>query len=128
VTAPADHEVADRRRIELVEPGISPAPIHYESGRLDVPATAALVDRVRASVVRAASAALDDLAAALPAPVRSISLRAWPPDFPDDIAVLRRPPYEARADAVMYRQELSEPGSRWSTCDAGAPAPGFARP
>ena len=108
MTASADHEVVDRRRIELVEPGVSPAPIHYESSRLDVAATAALVARVRASVVRAASAALDELAAALPAPVRSISLRAWPPDFPDDIAVQRRVPYEARADAIMYRQELSE--------------------
>jgi hypothetical protein len=108
VTASADHEVVDRRQLELVEPGISAAPIHYESSRLDVAATAALVARVRASVVRAASAALDELAAALPAPVVSISLRAWPPDFPDDIAVQRRVPYEARADAIMYRQELSE--------------------
>jgi predicted nucleic acid-binding Zn ribbon protein len=31
-----------------------------------------------------------------------------PLDFPDDIAVQRRAPYEARADAIMYRQELSE--------------------
>jgi hypothetical protein len=108
VTASGDHEVVDRRRIELVEPGITAAPIHYESARLDVPATAALVAKVRASVVRAASAALDELAAALPAPVRSISLRAWPLDFPDDVAVQRRAPYEARADAIMYRQELAE--------------------
>jgi hypothetical protein len=108
VTASPDHEVVDRRRIELVKPGISPAPIHYESARLDVPATAALVATVRASVARATSAALDELAAALPVPVRSISLRAWPPDFPDDIAGQRRAPYEARADAIMYRQELAE--------------------
>ena len=108
VTASADHEVVDRRRIELVEPGMSAAPIHYESRRLDVDATAALVAKMRASVVRAASAALDEIAAALPAPVLSISLRAWPLDFPDDIAVQRHAPYEARADAIMYRQELSE--------------------
>jgi hypothetical protein len=108
VTASADHEVVDRRRIELIEPGVSSAPIHYESGRLDVAATVALVAKVRASVVRASSAALDEIAAALPAPVRSISLRAWPLDFPDDIAVQRRAPYEARADAIMYRQELAE--------------------
>ena len=108
VTASGDHEVVDRRRIELVEPGMSGAPIHYESRRLDVAATAALVANVRASVVRATSAALDELATALPAPVRSISLRAWPLDFPNDIATQRRAPYEARADAIMYRQELSE--------------------
>ncbi len=104
VTASPDHHVVDRRRIELVEPGVTPAPIHYESHRLDVPATAALVEEVRASVVRASSAALD----ALPGPIDSISLRAWPMDFPDDIAVQRRSPYEARADAIMYRQEIAE--------------------
>jgi hypothetical protein len=108
VTASDDHEVVDRRRIELVEPGVSAAPIHYESSRLDVAETAAMVAEVRASVARAASAALDVLVAALPAPVVSISLRAWPFDFPDDIAVQRRAPYEARADAIMHRQELSE--------------------
>lgn len=108
VTASRDHAVVDRRRIELVEPGLSPAPLHYESRRLDVAATADLVAQVRASIARAASRALDDLAAALPGPVGSISLRAWPLDFPADIAVQRRAPWEARADAVMYRQELSE--------------------
>jgi hypothetical protein len=108
VAASADHEVVDRRRIELIEPGVSSAPIHYESSRLDVATTVALVAKVRASVVRASSAALDELAAALPAPVRSISLRAWPLDYPDDIAVQRRAPYESRADAIMYRQELAE--------------------
>jgi hypothetical protein len=108
VTASADHEVVDRRRIELVEPGLTAAPIHYESRHLDVAATAALVAKVRASVVRATSAALDEIATALPEPVLSISLRAWPPNFPDDIAVQRRVPYEARADAIMYRQVLSE--------------------
>jgi hypothetical protein len=108
VVASGDHQVVDRRGIELIEPGVSSAPIHYESRRLDVVTTVALVAKVRASVVRASSTALDQIAAALPAPVRSMSLRAWPLDFPDDIAVQRRAPYEARADAIMYRQELAE--------------------
>ncbi len=108
VAASPDHRVADRRRIELVEPGITAAPIHYESHRLDVAATAVLVAQVQASVVRAASAALAELAGALPGPILSISLRAWPPDFPTELAVQRRAPYEARADAIMYRQLLSE--------------------
>jgi hypothetical protein len=108
VTASADHQVVDRRRVELVEPGVSEAPIHYESRHLDVAATAALVAEVRTSVARASSAALEEIASALPAPVLSVSLRIWPVDFPDDIAVQRRPPYEARADAIMYRQELAE--------------------
>ena len=44
----------------------------------------------------------------MPEPIVSMSLRAWPLDFPDDIAVQRRPPYEARADSIMYRQVLAE--------------------
>ena len=109
VTASADHRVVDRRRIELIEPGMTSAPIHHRAGRrLDDAAMAALVGAVRASAVRAASACLDQLAAASPAPIVSMSLRAWPPDFPTDIAVQRRAPYESRADSVMYRQVLAE--------------------
>jgi hypothetical protein len=108
VTSSADHQVVDRRRIELVEEGVTAAPIHYDSARLDVAATAVLVAEVRASVRRAAAVALDDLSRDLPSQVESISLRTWPMDFPDDIAVQRRPPYEARADAIMYRQVLAD--------------------
>jgi hypothetical protein len=66
------------------------------------------VAEVRASVSRAASAALDDLSAALPEPIESIAVRAWPTAFPTDIAVQRRVPYESRADSVMYCQVLAE--------------------
>jgi hypothetical protein len=108
VSASDDHAVVDRRRIELVEPGVTPAPFHYESAGLDDAGSAELVAAVRASIVRAASRALEGLAAELPDPVVSISVRALPADFPTDVAVLRRSPYEARADAVMYRQVLVE--------------------
>jgi hypothetical protein len=117
VTASEDHKVMDRRRIELIEPGVPAAPIHYEGGPhllhrsaepLDDDGLAALVTDVRASVVRAASSALDELVVALPEPIVSMSLRAWPADFPRDIAVQRRVPYESRADSVMYCQVLAE--------------------
>ena len=117
VTASADHKVVDRRRIELVEPGMPTAPIHHEGGPhllhrsaepLDDNALAALVADVRASVVRSTSAALDEIATALPEPIVSMSLRAWPADFPEDIALQRHVPYESRADSVMYRQVLAE--------------------
>ena len=94
VTASADHRVVDRRRIELVEPGVTAAPIHYDGRHHDVAGMSALVAEVRPSVARATAAALDGLAAALPEPVESISMRVWPPDFPDDIAVQMRVPYE----------------------------------
>jgi hypothetical protein len=108
VTASADHEVVDRRRIELIEPGMPTAPIHHEGKPLDDKAAATLVAEVRASVVRASSAALDELATALPEPIVSMSLRAWRADFPEDIAVQRRVPFESRADSIMYRQVLAE--------------------
>lgn len=108
VTASADHRVVDRRRIALIEPGVATAPIHHEGKPLDDEATAALVAEVRASAAGATSASLDHLASALSEPILSMSLRAWPSDFPTDIAVQRRVPYEARADSVMYRQILAE--------------------
>jgi hypothetical protein len=117
VTASPDYQVADRRRIELIEPGLPTAPIHHDGGPhllhrraepLDDNALAALVAHVRASAARAASLELDELAAALPEPLVSMSLRAWPADFPEDIAVQRRVPYESQADSVMYRQVLAQ--------------------
>ena len=58
--------------------------------------------------MRATAASLDELAAAVSEPIVSMSLRAWPLDFPDDIAVQRRPPHESRADSIMYREILAE--------------------
>ena len=113
VTADDDHHVVDRRRIELVEPGLPVAPVHHEGGAhelhrtgppLDDDELAALVADVRASALRATAAALEEL----PGGINTLSLRAWPDDFPDDIAVLRRAPYESRADSVMYLQVLAE--------------------
>ena len=117
VIASADHKVVDRRRIELIEPGVPTAPIHHEGGPhllhrsaepLDDKALTGLVTEVRASVVRGTSLALDELAASSPEPIVSMSLRAWPADFPNDIATQRRVPYESRADSVMYCQVLAE--------------------
>ena len=117
VTASDDHEVVDRRRIELIEPGLPNAPIHHHGGahamhdtgeHLDDEALARLVADVRASAVRGSSSALDELTAAVSEPIVSMSLRAWPPDFPEDIATQRRVPYESKADSVMYRVVLAE--------------------
>ena len=108
VTASAGYEVVDRRRIELIEPGVPAAPVEHEISYLDDDAAVKVVAAARASALRAASASLDRLAASLPGPVGSMSLRAWPLDFPGDVAVQRRPPYQSRADSVMYCQVLAE--------------------
>lgn len=113
-TGAPDHAVVDRRRVELVEPGLPAAPIHHEGGPhemhrtgepLDDDALAALVASVRASAERMTAAALDGLAAL--GPITSLSVRAWD-DLPDDIATLRQAPHESRADSVMYRQVLAD--------------------
>ena len=108
VTASRDYRVVDRRRIELIEPGVAAAPIHHEGKPLDDTAVSELVRTVRGSAARATSASLDELASAVHEPILSVSLRAWPLDFPEDIAMQRRVPYESRADSVMYRQILDD--------------------
>ena len=117
VTASDDHAVVDRRRVELLEPGLPTAPIHHEGGPhalhrraepLDDDALAALVAEVRASATRATQLALDELGSARPEPIVSLSLRAWPDDFPTDVAVQRRVPYESQADSIMYRRVLAD--------------------
>jgi hypothetical protein len=84
--------------------------MHRQGEPLDDDALAALTANVRASAVRTAAASLDGLARALPESIVSMSLRAWPEDFPTDIATRRRVPYESRADSVMYREVLAELG------------------
>jgi hypothetical protein len=117
VTTDAGYKVVDRRRIELIEPGLPTAPIHHEGGPhllhqsgepLDDDHLAALVADVRASVTRASRSALDELETALPEVIDTISVRSWPANFPQDITLQRRPPYESRADSVMYCKVLAE--------------------
>jgi hypothetical protein len=108
VTATAGHVVVDRRRIDLIEPGMPAAPVEHDAKALDDTAAARMVAAVRVSALRTTSSSLDRLTASLPEPIVSMSLREWPLDFPDDVVVQRRPPYDSRADSVMYCQVLWE--------------------
>ncbi len=87
------NKVVDRRRIELIEPGMRSRGVG--GGGASVSG-------------RAASAAQDELESAMPQPIASMSLRAWPVDFPEENAVQRRAPHESRADSIMYCQVLAE--------------------
>lgn len=88
--------------------GTPAAPVEHEARLLSEGAAETMIAQARASALRAASAALDRLAASLPGPVVSVSVRAWPPGFPADAATQRRPPYDSQADSVMYCQVLAE--------------------
>jgi hypothetical protein len=59
-------------------------------------------------VARATAAAFDALERALPRPVAFISMRTWPAHLPTHKEAQRRSPYEARADAIMYRQVVAD--------------------
>jgi hypothetical protein len=127
VSATPDFQVVDRRRIELIESGLPAAPIHHEGGThdmhssgeaLDDEGLAALVAKVRASAMRMTAVSMDELVSALPAPITALAIRGWPSDFPGDIATQRRPPYESRADSVMYCKVLAQIAAErgWEIC------------
>ena len=120
VAVGAGGEVLDRRRIELVEPGLSSHPHHHEGswavGRylntpgaraLSLADAVALVTRVRASAERGAREGLAALAAALPIPIARLAIRACPtlpPTIEERIADNRA---QTVADSVMYREVLA---------------------
>jgi hypothetical protein len=121
VVATDQHEVVERRRVELIGEGLPAAPVHHEGGphpmhrsgqELDDAALADLVAAVRASVRDATEASLERLVVDMADPIDTISVRAWPPDFPTDVARQRQIPYESRADSVMYCQILAALGAQ----------------
>lgn len=81
--------------------------MHDTGDPLDDRALDALAAEVRVSAEDRTSTAFDSLVDDLDAPVASVSLRAWPPDFPTDIATVRLAPYESQADSVMYRRVIA---------------------
>jgi hypothetical protein len=113
-------ELLDRRRVELIDRGLPTHPHHHEGswavGRyLNTPGARALsladavvlVERVRASAARRARECLEALAAAVPVPIASISIRACPklpPTTEERIADNRA---QTIADSVMYREALA---------------------
>jgi hypothetical protein len=104
VVCVADGEVLDRRRIELVEPGLPCLPHHSEGQRLPIDEAVALVERVRASAEVCARKALE----ALPAGVSGIAIRrrwALPPTIAERITDYRA---QTRADSAMYREALAK--------------------
>jgi hypothetical protein len=116
ITANDEFDVADRRRVELVDADLPAAPIHHRGGAHDMHGTSeplddselvALVAQVRESATSLTRSALDDLVTEVGS-IRSISLRDWPDDFPTDIASQRRAPFESQVDSLMYRQVFAE--------------------
>jgi hypothetical protein len=117
VTVTGEATILDRRRIDLLGPDLPVAPVHHVGGphemhRTGDPLTdielAELVASIRTAARSTIERELDLLATDLTMPIAVMSLRAWPPDFPTDVARQRCASYESQADPVMYRQELAE--------------------
>lgn len=120
VTVARGGELFDRRRVDLTDRGLPTHPHHHEGswavGRyLNIPGArtlslaeaVALVERVRASAARGARDSLEALAAAVPAPIEGIAVRACPklpPTTEERIADNRA---QTVADSVMYREAIA---------------------
>jgi len=110
VTASAGHVVVDRRRIELIEPGIPSQPYHHETVRMPPNEAEALVARVRDSVMRTTLGGLSSLRDEL-LPKYSIvamTLRIPPMAYvPVTIAEAHASyPVMCRADGMMYHDAV----------------------
>jgi hypothetical protein len=118
VVCVANGEVLDRRRIELIAPGLPSLPHHHEAQMLPMGEAVALVERVRASAVLCARNALQ----ALPAELAAIAIRKRPM-LPPTIAE-RITNYRAQnvADTVMYRDAIAEAAQAlgWSVTEYDA--------
>ncbi len=129
VTVVAGGRILDRRRVELIDPGLPTHPHHHEGswavGRyrnspgarvVSLAEAVALVDRVRGSAVRRARESLEALAAIVPAQIASIAIRACPA-LPATIeARIADNRAQTVADSVMYREALAlaAEGRGWS--------------
>jgi hypothetical protein len=102
--------VVDRRRVELIEPGVPSQPYHHETVGMPRPAAEKLVVRVRDSVMRTTLARLLQMRGELQPPytIVAMTLRNPPLDYvPVTVAEAHASyPVMCRADGMMYHDAL----------------------
>jgi len=103
-------EVVDRRRVELIEPGLPKQPYEHETFDLNAAAAEKLVQEVRESAVRCAERGLSRLRSSLGASgdLVAIALRTGPlPRLPGSVAEAHASrPIMLRADPMLYHDAL----------------------
>src|SRR5260221_2801993 len=107
-------QVVDRRRVELIEPGLPKQPYEHETSGMNATEAGRLVQEVRESALHCAERALSQLRSSLGtklAPGReavSIALRAAPlPRLPGSVAEAHASWHVLmRADAMLYHDAL----------------------
>jgi hypothetical protein len=119
ITLAPGGEFLDRRRVDLTH-GLPTHPYHHEgswavgrylksgwSRAISLPEAVALVERVREAAARGARECLETLAAAVPVPIASISIRVCPklPPTTEERIVDARAANVA--DSIMYREALA---------------------
>ena len=106
--ADASPVLLDRRRVELIDKGLPSAPYHHEALSLDIDTAIDLVDRVRRSVAKHASAAISTLLATYRAQVLILPSSPYDslPDSLEEILSSRR--LTLAADGMLYREALAE--------------------
>ena len=100
--------VLDRCRVELKDSALPGLPHHCEGQRLELPDAVSLVERVRLSARRHSCVALEALDQRLGCPIGRIALRAIPNLPPSVVERISNRWANARADGVMFREELAE--------------------
>jgi hypothetical protein len=102
--------VVDRRRLELIEPGVPSQPYHHETVRMPRPEAEKLVARVRESVMRTTLARVSGLCEELKPPytIVGMTLRNPPLDYVPITVAEAHASYSVmcRADGMMYHDAL----------------------
>jgi hypothetical protein len=106
--------VIDRRRLELIEPGLPSQPYHHETLRMPLADAEALVLRVRESVSRTTEARVSELRDALPYTIVAMTLRNPPMTYVPRTVVEAHASYNVmcRADAMLYHDALATTATR----------------
>jgi hypothetical protein len=102
--------VVDRRRLELIEPGVPSQPYHHETVRMPRPEAEKLVARVRESVMRTTLGRVSELCTELKPPyaIVGMTLRNPPLDYVPVTVAEAHASYSVmcRADGMMYHDAL----------------------
>lgn len=107
----ADAQLLDRRRVELLDPGLPSSPYHGDTIGMARHDAERVVDDVRRSAARRAASALETLIADLStASCRGVAIRTAPlTRLPDSVAEAHADAWiRNRADGMIYHQALTD--------------------
>jgi hypothetical protein len=103
--------ILDRRRAELIEPGLPSAPYHHEGLALPLDEAAVVIRKTRGSVAEHCRRVLDDLKSSLG--IDAIAIQESPYErLPESLSrLLSSRPVTCAADGMLYREALASQAS-----------------